>query len=212
MIVHREAGCASVAWKNGAGMTRELHRQPPHGAEFDWRLSVATIERSGPFSAYPGYARTLVLVAGAGLRLRFGTHGESILTFPGEIACFDGEWQTSGELLGGPSRDLNLIVARASAEFIQHSALVLEGLLVPTAGWDETLVCCVSGALQLRNAANETVRLGAVDVACCTGADGIVTCQPNSTAPAHVFVTSVRRLQRRDDPPASARGPSDPPA
>jgi len=212
MIVHREADSPSVAWKNGAGTTRELHRQPPHGTEFDWRLSLATIERAAPFSPYSGYARTLVLVAGDGLRLQFAGHGQVVLASAGEIARFDCDWQTNGELLGGPSRDLNLIVARERAESVHQCAAVSEELRVPTAGWDETLVCCLSGDLQLRNACGETLILGAVDVACCTAADGIVSCQPYSTAAGSLFVASLRRLDSRADPRATAQGPSGPPA
>ena len=39
-------------------------------------------------------------------RLRFGTHGEAVLDRTGEMACFDGDWHTSCELLGGPAATL----------------------------------------------------------------------------------------------------------
>src|SRR5690606_23181136 len=60
-------------WRNGLGWTREIHahRSDPAG-DWTWRLSIAEIERDGPFSAFPGVDRALVLLRGNGMRLRFG--------------------------------------------------------------------------------------------------------------------------------------------
>ncbi len=47
----------------------------PAGAaldEFLWRVSIADVERDGPFSRFPGIDRTIVLLEGAGMRLRSG--------------------------------------------------------------------------------------------------------------------------------------------
>ena len=46
---------APVPWRNGGGVTRELLAWPSPG---DWalRISVAEVERDGPFSRYPGVA------------------------------------------------------------------------------------------------------------------------------------------------------------
>ena len=57
-------------WKNGAGWTREILRMPDQ-TDWNWRLSIAEIERDGPFSVFPGVDRELVLIHGNGLRLRF---------------------------------------------------------------------------------------------------------------------------------------------
>ncbi|HEY9239438.1 MAG TPA: HutD family protein, partial [Burkholderiaceae bacterium] len=42
---------APQAWKNGAGLTREIAFGGPGAADFDWRISVAEVARDAPFSA-----------------------------------------------------------------------------------------------------------------------------------------------------------------
>ena len=59
MIILRASSYRTVAWKNGGGMTREILREPAEPTPFDWRLSLATIDSSGPFSAFAGYQRTV---------------------------------------------------------------------------------------------------------------------------------------------------------
>ena len=60
-----------MPWKNGGGHTTEIAAHPPGSgfASFAWRVSVADIEQDGPFSPLAGVDRTLVLLAGGGLRL-----------------------------------------------------------------------------------------------------------------------------------------------
>ncbi|WP_241480969.1 HutD/Ves family protein [Leisingera sp. ANG-M6] len=60
-----------VPWKNGGGITRELAVHKENG-QIVWRLSLAEIERSGPFSAFPGRARIHCIVEGAGHTLADG--------------------------------------------------------------------------------------------------------------------------------------------
>ena len=48
-------------WRNGHGWTREVLRMPEAAEDWDWRLSIAEIERDAPFSAFPGVERELVL-------------------------------------------------------------------------------------------------------------------------------------------------------
>src|SRR6202035_3919738 len=45
----------AMPWRNGAGITHEIAREPAHGALFSWRLSLASLQVNGPFSPYPGY-------------------------------------------------------------------------------------------------------------------------------------------------------------
>ena len=75
----------TMPWKNGAGSTTELVIEPP-GATlaggFHWRVSMATVAESGPFSSFPGYDRTLLLLEGQGLELEHGPHGRVLL--PGQ--------------------------------------------------------------------------------------------------------------------------------
>ncbi len=101
-----------MPWKNGGGTTLELAVDPP-GATFDtgfaWRLSTAEVAASGPFSAFPGLERTLLLLAGDGFQLDFGPHGQVRLDRPLDPVHFDGGWPARADLLGGPCRDFNLM-------------------------------------------------------------------------------------------------------
>src|SRR5512134_1905356 len=86
-------------WKNGLGWTREVVRWPPGAAEWDWRLSIAEVDKDAPFSAFPGVDRELVLLAGEGMRLVFDD-GESVELLPphGRIR-FPGERGLHAELI-----------------------------------------------------------------------------------------------------------------
>jgi uncharacterized protein len=192
MIVLRETGYAAVPWKNGGGLTREILRIPADTTAFDWRLSLAMIDREGPFSTFDGYERTLVLVRGAGVELDFGLHGGAALSAPGQAASFDGGWQTTCTLLDGSSMDLNLIVSKERVTARSRVTRVATTQIIQTSGWAETLVCCISGSVQVENAAGDQETLSAVDVARCFPADAVVTCSPRTAGSALLFIAAVR--------------------
>ena len=100
----------SMPWKNGAGTTLEIARDPPSPAEFRWRLSLASISASGPFSSYPGYHRSVSLIDGAGFRLEVQGCAPIQLVEAGASALFPGDAATNCELIGDPSTDLSLMV------------------------------------------------------------------------------------------------------
>lgn len=105
----------ATPWKNGGGTTREIAADPP-GAGFDsfgWRLSVAEVERDGPFSAFPGIDRTIVLLRGAGMRLRdLGRGDEHALTTAGVPHAFAGEASIEAKLVDGATSDFNVMTRR----------------------------------------------------------------------------------------------------
>ncbi len=190
MIILRERDYVAVPWKNGGGITREIHRAPVDSVTFDWRLSLATIDRPGPFSAFEGYERTLVLVHGAGVHLDFGHHGSARLSTPGEAVSFDGAWDTNCTLLDGPSTDLNVMVSKErAAAHVRVAQVTTE--IVQTSEWTETLVCCVSGSVQIASAAGTVEMLSAVDVARCFRTDGVVTCTRRGSNPAVLLIAAV---------------------
>lgn len=103
------------AWKNGAGRTREIAVEPSGAGfdDFDWRLSVAEIDRDAPFSAFPGVDRCIVLLQGAGIRLR--SHDGRIdhrLDGPLQSFRFAGETALRASLLAGTSTDFNVMTRR----------------------------------------------------------------------------------------------------
>ena len=105
-----------MAWKNGTGRTTEIDVHPPRAAldAFDWRISVADVARSGPFSRFAGIDRTIVVIAGAGMRL-LGAGHTVILQAPYEPYTFSGDVELDCELIDGPVRDFNLMVRRSNA-------------------------------------------------------------------------------------------------
>ena len=110
-----------MPWKNGGGVTRELLRLPhPSDPErFLARLSIATVSASGPFSVFPGVDRTLMLLEGEGVALTFaGQASEEVkrLEQRWRPLAFPGEAEVHCRLLGGPVRDFNLMVDRATAQ------------------------------------------------------------------------------------------------
>ncbi len=193
MIVLRESSYVTVPWKNGGGVTREILRFPPAPTTaFGWRLSLATIASPGPFSAFVGYHRTLVLVAGAGVELNFGRRGLATLQAAGQMVSFDGAWETSCTLLDGPSTDLNLIVAEERVQSASRCVQLAATETVQTSEWSETLICCISGEIRITNMAGEAEVLRSVDVARCSTADGAITCSPHGPTPPSMFVAGLK--------------------
>ncbi len=98
-------------WRNGLGWTREILRLPDND-EWSLRLSIAEIEQDAAFSSFPGIERELVLLHGAGLRLRFADGRCHTLMPPHERLRFAGEEVVQGELVEGVTHDFNLMWRR----------------------------------------------------------------------------------------------------
>jgi environmental stress-induced protein Ves len=100
-----------MPWRNGGGVTAEVARSPEGGsdADFDWRISFAEVSQSGPFSAFPGVDRTILLVSGPGMLLEFPDRSHALR--PHEPFRFDGE-EAVHCTISGPTRDLNVMTRR----------------------------------------------------------------------------------------------------
>ena len=109
----RKSSFTATPWKNGGGITHEAIRVPASGDPFRWRVSVAHIDASGPFSDFAAYDRKMVLLRGAGIELRFANGERRSLRHAGELVEFDGALSTYCELLDGPCVDLNLMVSKS---------------------------------------------------------------------------------------------------
>jgi environmental stress-induced protein Ves len=103
-----------MSWKNGGGITTELLLEQGDDGSAAWRLSIAEVTKSGPFSDFSGYARTIMLIDGPGFVLDFEAHPQKRLDRRYEPFPFDGGWKTGCTLIDGPVRDFNLIVANAA--------------------------------------------------------------------------------------------------
>jgi environmental stress-induced protein Ves len=107
----------STAWKNGGGRTREIVRVPATSSmdDFDWRVSIADISASGPFSRFVGFDRVIVLLSGDGVHLR-STDGaiDHRLDQPIAPFSFAGESAIDATLIGSASTDFNVMTRRAA--------------------------------------------------------------------------------------------------
>jgi environmental stress-induced protein Ves len=84
------------------------------------------VDEAGPFSAFPGVERILVVTEGAGLVLSHGKHAPRARLRRLEPYRFAGDWPTIAELPGGPITDFNVMLraGRARAD-VQGLALGL---------------------------------------------------------------------------------------
>jgi len=138
----------AMPWRNGLGTTTELFVHPAGGSletGFLLRVSRAPVVADGPFSAFPGIDRSLLLLEGGGLALDHGPHGAQVLARPLEPVRFSGDWPTTGRLLGGACLDFGVMSRR---EGCSHELRVV----VPGPGGaplppgDLRLVYCARGA------------------------------------------------------------------
>lgn len=105
-----------MPWMNGAGTTHEIAIDPTPGpaAPFRWRLSMADLTGSGPFSSLPDVDRILVLLHG----------DDAVLTIDGTAApllplapvAFAADVPSALTMPPGTGRDLNLMWDRTRAE------------------------------------------------------------------------------------------------
>jgi environmental stress-induced protein Ves len=114
MRILRAENYRRMKWKNGGGETAEI-AVSPEGAGldgFDWRVSMATIEASGPFSLFPGVDRTLSVFEGEGIVLDVDGQTPVTLTAASAPYSFRADAATNAELIAGPITDLNVMTRR----------------------------------------------------------------------------------------------------
>lgn len=140
----RPADYRVMPWKNGGGTTTELAVHPAGAGldDFLWRISIADIATSGPFSTFPGIDRTIILLVDRPMELR-GDAGSVALRQYAPHA-FAGEERIDGALGDGPVRDFNVMARRgriAAAVSVlradRHAAVARRGAV---------LVYCAEGS------------------------------------------------------------------
>lgn len=103
-------------WRNGGGSTCELLAWPAGGSTatpWQCRISLARIEKNGPFSAFPGVERWFAVVQGEGVVLRFANR-RALLSVGSEPLRFEGASAPQCDLLDGATQDLNLMAQSAA--------------------------------------------------------------------------------------------------
>lgn len=103
----------AAPWKNGGGSTMEIAISPPDAGltEFDWRISLATITASGPFSSFPGIDRSLMLVDGDSVQLTLDGTRKVVLSAAQPMLWFPGEAAVEAQVKG-PTTDFNVMTRR----------------------------------------------------------------------------------------------------
>jgi len=159
----RRSSFKRLPWKNGGGITHEAIRVPATGDPFLWRVSLAQIDSSGPFSDFAGYDRKMVLLQGTGIQLTHGNGQHRVLKNVGDCVEFAGALPTHCELLGGPCVDLNLMVAESLRSAARVERLV-HGVIAAADG-EATLIFGIESPMSLSGDDGETVRLEPWDLA-----------------------------------------------
>jgi hypothetical protein len=141
-----------MPWKNGFGTTTEIAIDPPTadvGGRFRWRLSIADVERSGPFSAFPGYERTIMVIAGNGMDMAIDDRPARRLDRLFESFAFSGDSVAECRLLDGPIRDFNLMVARSSLRSCLEVLHLDETPRLLDLASGDRIVHCFDGVIEL---------------------------------------------------------------
>jgi len=103
-----------MPWKNGQGITREVISKPASDGSggFDWRISLATVGASGPFSVFVGIDRTIAVLEGDGMQLTVDGKQEPALLVESPPFAFSGDTEVQADCLGGETLDLNVMSRR----------------------------------------------------------------------------------------------------
>jgi uncharacterized protein len=113
----RSADYPTRPWKNGGGTTRDIAVSPPSASldAFVWRLSLAQVDRDGPFSRFDSVDRTLVLLTGA---MTLHEQGRRIDLVRHQPVVFEGERGIEATVAGGATLDFNVMTRRGRARHV----------------------------------------------------------------------------------------------
>lgn len=175
-----------MPWKNGLGTTTEIAVEPP-GADLDgftWRISLAELTASGPFSRFPGVDRIILQTEGEPMELvdeGRSRHRLARLT----PHRFDGETSIHGELVT-PARDFNVMTRRGRVRAGVGVYELARGSTVRVVAVGATqIVHALRGALTV--VAGEAATLEAGDTLVVTGGAGLEVAAASGSAVGFVI-------------------------
>lgn len=116
MRILRHADRRRFPWKNGGGEMADV-ASAPEDAGWDglqWRVGMAWIDRSGPFSDYPAIDRTLMVLDGPGIVLDVQGMASARLTADVPPHSFPGDAPTECRLIATPTVVLNAMTRRGA--------------------------------------------------------------------------------------------------
>lgn len=166
MNILRSANYRRMAWKNGVGETTEIAIAPAGATldNFEWRISMAHVGASGPFSIFPAIDRTLAVIEGDGIVLHPAGRGEIRLDTGSVPYAFPADLAVGATLIGGAIDDLNVMTRRGRYRHLLSRLHLGAPVVLPRQG-ETTIV--------LTRRIGATIRLDAETVALAPG-DGIV--------------------------------------
>lgn len=163
MKVLRSADHKRMPWKNGGGETVEIAISPDGAglADFDWRVSMATVATDGPFSSFPGIDRTLSILEGNGMQLFIEGREPVLLTQASDPLFFPADVPVAAKLTDGTITDLNVMTRR---ERLRHNLLrlVVDGRQEMPLTGGQSLFLCHRGQVEL-DLAKDKIALAAGD-------------------------------------------------
>ncbi|MGE8317238.1 MAG: HutD family protein [Comamonas sp.] len=186
----------AMPWKNGGGTTQEVVCWP-QGADlssFAWRISIAQIASSGPFSAFPGVDRSICLLQGDGVQLTSADGRiDHALNRPLVPFAFSGDVALDCRMLGGVSRDFNVMVRRGA---LRASVRVAEGQ-AGQADAPNGLLLALRGAWSLSGAAGTaTLAAGAQDGVYWADGDGAAVAATPLAPDAQLLLVELHDVTR----------------
>jgi uncharacterized protein len=172
-----------MPWKNGLGTTTEVAVDPPGAAldAFTWRVSIADLGASGPFSTFAGYDRILVQIEGAPMTLSHEGGRAHRLTLLSPYR-FAGELATYGALEAPPARDFNVMVRRDRASADLAVRRLAPGSAVIAEGRAGTWIVHLLRGEASAEIAGEACALGAKDTLVATAAPALTAAGEGAVA------------------------------
>ena len=122
------ASLAPRPWRNGRGVTRILFDDADASDAWTWRISIAEITGTQPYSAYPGVRRGQVALGPGAVDLTIG--GRELTLAVEDVIEFDGEAEVSATPHEAGFLDLNVMTRRdaweSSVQVVEASEMSAE--------------------------------------------------------------------------------------
>ncbi len=135
-------------WKNEQGITTDIYLEPSGAGhdDFEFRISLAEIDKSSVFSSFPGIDRCITLIEGEGLQLEFGE--DSVYLSVNESYRFDSELCPVGVPMKGAVRVMNVMVGRQSGEI--NDCRIVSALEEPHLTPGRVFFCVLAGVWDVK--------------------------------------------------------------
>lgn len=138
-----------LRWRNGLGSTREIVRVGTEDT-FLWRASLARVDASGPFSAFPLHRRWSCLLDGGPLHLQFDDGTRLPLEPRMRAHAYAGQPAPMGVLEGEFAIVFNVMAARSGVEVQLLPRPLVGSMLLFDQAQVDWLIYLISGDATLR--------------------------------------------------------------